>query len=465
MSVPDIPFAQSSHRRDFRYGGQIRQKLKPLVGVLLYCTQDDSLFPLLPGQPDHLDNRMMNILESPLPDSLLDSITGNVPREIKELPVKWLAVFRNEGTGFAGNVGERVKVTDVSVVAGVDDPLRMEAKVTTEVEVTEDMCDSQGVLHEGCIVYLIDECSSIAMVVSNAYEDNYQPPGVSQTINTLFHARALVGTKLRLLNFSVANGDQSNAGRTEVWDATNRRLVASGSPRRILDSIDCLLSPLSSSKLVKQLECPQPVTGLRIPSTMSLHKGAFAILDTPLPPEATVLIAGNASEEIKGLPVKWYKILSLRGFGFAFDVRQRIEIKEASIEPAAHNDEMRSAKLQPRAVTPDMCNAQGLLDRGCMSFLMDEASAIALLMMNVEQGHINIVGLSQTFNIMFHRDVPVGARIRIVSRSMSADTDVGCCRSEIWDVGNHQIIVSGVQQMVTPPVVVQDDGQGPKNKL
>ncbi|KAJ3511167.1 hypothetical protein NLJ89_g4255 [Agrocybe chaxingu] len=99
----------------------------------------------------------MNILESPLPDSLLDSITGNVPREIKELPVKWLAVFRNEGTGFAGNISGRVKVTDVSVVPGVDDPLRMEAKVTTEVEVTEDMCDSQGVLHEGCIIYLIDE--------------------------------------------------------------------------------------------------------------------------------------------------------------------------------------------------------------------------------------------------------------------------------------------------------------------
>ncbi|KAJ3511170.1 hypothetical protein NLJ89_g4254 [Agrocybe chaxingu] len=141
---------------------------------------------------------------------------------------------------------------------------------------------------------------------------------------------------------------------------------------------------------------------------MSLPKGALAILDTPLPPEVTALISGNTPEEIKGLPVKWYKILSLRGFGFAYDVRQRIEIKEVSIEQTADDPERRLAKLVCELeVLPDMCNAQGLLDRGCMSFLMDEASAIALLIMNVEQGRANIVDVSQTFNIMFHRDVPV----------------------------------------------------------
>lgn len=73
------------------------------------------------------------------------------------------------------------------------------------------MCSYRGVLNEGCIVFMIDErvsqiiygnphslisynsrCSSIAMTVLNAYEKTDVPPGVSQTINTMFHSNGLV---------------------------------------------------------------------------------------------------------------------------------------------------------------------------------------------------------------------------------------------------------------------------------
>lgn len=77
------------------------------------------------------------LLQIPLPAELLAGISGNAPDEIKELPVKWLTIFRKHGKGFAGAIAGRLKVTEVSVVAHTDDPLKAEGKVITEIDVTE----------------------------------------------------------------------------------------------------------------------------------------------------------------------------------------------------------------------------------------------------------------------------------------------------------------------------------------
>ncbi|KAF8958497.1 hypothetical protein BDZ97DRAFT_1841709 [Flammula alnicola] len=179
----------------------------------------------------------LEFLQSRLPEDVIAGITGNASPEIKEIPLKWLSVFRNKGKGFAGDIAGRVRVTDVSIVASVDDPLKMEGKVTMEITVTPDMCNGQGVLDEGCIVFLIDECSTTAMVVINAYDGLNTPPGVSQVINTFYHSTAIVGTTLRIVNRSVATGRESNAGKTELWDTANHRLVASGTQLTMPPSI------------------------------------------------------------------------------------------------------------------------------------------------------------------------------------------------------------------------------------
>lgn len=77
------------------------------------------------------------LLQLPLPAEFLAGISGNAPNEIKELPVKWLTIFRKDGKGFAGGITGRLKVTEVSVVPHPDDPLKMEGKVITEIDVTE----------------------------------------------------------------------------------------------------------------------------------------------------------------------------------------------------------------------------------------------------------------------------------------------------------------------------------------
>jgi acyl-coenzyme A thioesterase 13 len=74
------------------------------------------------------------ILE-PLDPSLTAHIDGNAPVSIKELPVKWLAIFRSRGNGFCHDIAERVVVTEVSIGPRIENPEKIEGKVVCEVEV------------------------------------------------------------------------------------------------------------------------------------------------------------------------------------------------------------------------------------------------------------------------------------------------------------------------------------------
>lgn len=89
-------------------------------------------------------NDIVDFLQSRLPNNLTAGITGNVSPEIKEIPLKWLAIFRNKGKGFSGNIAGKLHVVDVSVVPNLDDSSRMEARVTTEIDVTPGACSSRS---------------------------------------------------------------------------------------------------------------------------------------------------------------------------------------------------------------------------------------------------------------------------------------------------------------------------------
>ncbi|KAF8914392.1 hypothetical protein CPB84DRAFT_1759143 [Gymnopilus junonius] len=162
------------------------------------------------------------------PNNLISGVEGNASTEIKEIPVKWLAFFRNKGKGFAGSISGRLRVTEVSILPNVDDPEFIDGKVVCEIEVTEDMCNARGVLHEGCTFFLLDECSTVAMVVANAHNGFNDSPGVSQTINTFYHRSALPGAKLRIVSTSISSGLDKYVGKCEIRDIGHNHLVASG---------------------------------------------------------------------------------------------------------------------------------------------------------------------------------------------------------------------------------------------
>ncbi|KAG5719673.1 hypothetical protein E4T56_gene2060 [Termitomyces sp. T112] len=144
-------------------------------------------------------------------DDVIAAVAGNAPREVKEIPLKWLAVFRSREVSFAKSIAHRIKVVEVSVVKNPDDRHRIEGKVVFEIDVTEDMLNESGSMHEGCAVFLIDETSVCSLATLNVTEKRDFEVGVSQFINTVFHNPAKLGTKLRI-----------------IWDAANHQLVASG---------------------------------------------------------------------------------------------------------------------------------------------------------------------------------------------------------------------------------------------
>jgi len=87
---------------------------------------------------------ILEYIDSRLPEELISGITGNASREIKELPLKWLSIFRNQGNGFAGFVSKRLVLVDVSIVPNADDPSSVEGKVICEIEVTQGNYDHSG---------------------------------------------------------------------------------------------------------------------------------------------------------------------------------------------------------------------------------------------------------------------------------------------------------------------------------
>jgi hypothetical protein len=77
------------------------------------------------------------ILAAPVPDEIVNQIAGDVSRQVKEAPLKWLAIFRATKGSFANSIAQRVKVVEVSVRNNPDDPLMKEGRVVAEIDVTE----------------------------------------------------------------------------------------------------------------------------------------------------------------------------------------------------------------------------------------------------------------------------------------------------------------------------------------
>jgi len=53
-------------------------------------------------------------------------------------------------------------------------------------------------------------------------------PTVSQSMNVFFHAPAVLGEVLQIINTSISIGKRVVSAKTEIWSTTHRRLVVSG---------------------------------------------------------------------------------------------------------------------------------------------------------------------------------------------------------------------------------------------
>jgi len=199
-------------------------------------------------------------------------VKGNTPIHIKELPIKWLTIFRSRGNGFCNDIAERVAVKEVWLVPSADHPEKLEGKVVVEVEVTEgvEVDDFMGRFSDACSLNQI--CSttttywtqgpcffsltstycvlfsarkaltsfqdaqhsrwSLPMPVRGAtcHRESHalsmpcstEPPHCASAsfiiqadfLTTFYHSRR--GSKLRITTHSLATGVHANSGRVEV---------------------------------------------------------------------------------------------------------------------------------------------------------------------------------------------------------------------------------------------------------
>ncbi|KAJ7141876.1 HotDog domain-containing protein [Mycena crocata] len=154
------------------------------------------------------------------------NITGNADQTSKDflsnLPQLFGSRRLKDKPAFGDAIIERLVVTHASVDKKLEDPVKEEGKVVCELSVTEDMLNGGGNVHGGCSAFLVDVCSSLSLMVLQRVLN------VSQSLNLVYHSPAGLGEKLRIVSITMTVGARAMSARTEIWNATHHRLVASG---------------------------------------------------------------------------------------------------------------------------------------------------------------------------------------------------------------------------------------------
>jgi len=171
-------------------------------------------------------------------------IRGNAPTRVKQVVANLHHELMSEGSGFGEAVGRNLKIcsTDVKAASSMPDELadvglasrKLRSTVVCEIVVDKYMVNKLGNLHGACSGYLVELCTSFPMVALNAAQGSVNDFGVSQNIDTMFHATTERGSLLRIMSTSLSVGRQALTAKVEAWDVTHDRLVFSGTHMKLL---------------------------------------------------------------------------------------------------------------------------------------------------------------------------------------------------------------------------------------
>ncbi|KAF7296204.1 hypothetical protein HMN09_01089100 [Mycena chlorophos] len=177
---------------------------------------------------------MARILQTPIPADYLSAITGNAPSDVKAMAVKWLNVYHAPGPRcFAGESTKRTVVREVSLVEeentrGVGRRTTKKLVLVSEIDITDELLDSQDNLSTSFVFAIIDECVSSAVATLDFAQGGHGMSGVSLSINTTWHNTVTLGARLRFVSTTMGVDGGIASCRCEVWDDTRHRLVATG---------------------------------------------------------------------------------------------------------------------------------------------------------------------------------------------------------------------------------------------
>ncbi|KAG1861144.1 HotDog domain-containing protein [Suillus subalutaceus] len=151
-------------------------------------------------------------------------IQGNVSPYVKQLILNtFIAYGAGDEHCFGHSVAKAVKFIDISAHESYERQGRMEATTVAEVLVSKSMLNGAGMLHGGCMAFLIDNTPLVALGLIK----NINGVGVTQSMNIMFHSPAPVGSCLRIISTSVAMGSRIMSARCEVINQKTGSVVAS----------------------------------------------------------------------------------------------------------------------------------------------------------------------------------------------------------------------------------------------
>ncbi|KAF8484424.1 HotDog domain-containing protein [Gautieria morchelliformis] len=157
-------------------------------------------------------------------------VAGNASQETKQACLEQFNFITGAGSpaGFAWSIGRRLHLSQIDVEPNVEEQGKKEAKVVCGITVEPVLQNAIGTLHGGCTAFLIDDCSALPLIVLGHEQQKNSTPGVSQNLSIYYHAPAFVGSELRIVSTSLAYGSRIMSSRSEIWDRTKQRLIASG---------------------------------------------------------------------------------------------------------------------------------------------------------------------------------------------------------------------------------------------
>ncbi|EAU82753.1 hypothetical protein CC1G_10658 [Coprinopsis cinerea okayama7 len=169
----------------------------------------------------------------------ISHVKGNAPEEIKRLLVSPYRLYKSnqaQGPLFGEEIQKRLVVTEVSILQKAEEPLKQEGRVVLETDVAEDMLNGGGNIHGGCSAFLIDICSTLALIALGIVNNSKSTRSVSQSLNVVYHSPASLGDRIRIVNQTLTLGARAQSVRTEIWNVTHHRLVSSGTHIKMVPS-------------------------------------------------------------------------------------------------------------------------------------------------------------------------------------------------------------------------------------
>ncbi|OAX43764.1 hypothetical protein K503DRAFT_730970 [Rhizopogon vinicolor AM-OR11-026] len=154
-------------------------------------------------------------------------IQGNVSHYVKQLILNtFIAYGAGDEHCFGHSVAKAVKFVDISAHESHEKHGRMESTTVAEIVISKSMLNGAGMLHGGCLAFLIDNCCSTPLVALGLIQ-NINGVGVTQSMNIMFHSPAPPGSCLRIISTSIAMGGRIMSARCEVINKKTGSVVAS----------------------------------------------------------------------------------------------------------------------------------------------------------------------------------------------------------------------------------------------